>query len=248
MLIGLGIAILAILFGGGGNDLLFSQFDKYVKKVVEDKEKKELIVSEIKEVKSLQKGYLKQTKKFVKEMNKLVHEQSTTKEQFDTFYTTVKDFEIETNNEFVPHRINVQNALTQNEWDEILDRAKKNIAKTEKSSAKSLKSLKKSLDKMEVQILEHVGEDHKVKVTESLKKFTQDFYDTSISVLSYTELDHKVLSSKTASREEIDGLLNDYADSWMKLLGIFADLHNELAEIVPEDEWKPVAKQLINAY
>ncbi len=63
MLIGLGIALIAILFGGSQSNLLFTEIDSYVKKNVDDKERKELVLSEIKAVKETPKELPKENKK-----------------------------------------------------------------------------------------------------------------------------------------------------------------------------------------
>ncbi len=67
MLIGLGVLVFAILFGGPQNDLILTQIDKYVKKEVVDDNRKTIVITELKEVKKIQKTYNKKTKKHTKD-------------------------------------------------------------------------------------------------------------------------------------------------------------------------------------
>ena len=110
-------------------------------------------------------------------MGRLINNHATTKEEFDTYFATVVDFERETDAELIPKRIFVQNTLTQQEWDKILMAAKKKINKNNKSNDKSLKSVRKALDKLEQDILKHTDETNKKEVLSILADFDEKFYE-----------------------------------------------------------------------
>jgi uncharacterized membrane-anchored protein YhcB (DUF1043 family) len=244
MLIGLGIALIAILFGGSQSNLLFTEIDSYVKKNVDDKERKELVLSEIKAVKKLQKNYQKKTKKFTKEMGRLINNHATTKEEFDTYFATVVDFERETDAELIPKRIFVQNTLTQQEWDEIIMAAKKKINKNNKSNDKSLKSVRKALDKLEQDILKHTDETNKKEVLSILADFDEKFYNYCKDVVNYDDTGAKTLRDKNATEEDLLEVVRKNNNKWIELFDIYSNLHGDLVKIIPEDKWKSVAKQL----
>lgn len=244
MLIGLGIAIIAILFGGGHSEMLFTQIDKYVKKNVDDKERKELVISEIKDVKKLQKNYQKKTKKFTKEMGALISNHSTTKEEFDTYFATVVDFEKETDAVLIPKRVKVQNTLTQEEWDDILEAIEKKITKDDKSKDKSLKSVQKALEKVQAQILKHTEETYQNEVSATLNDFSKKFYSNCEEVVNYPEEDKKTLLNKNATEEDLFEVIRKNNKKWIELFDLYSDLHGDLTKIIPEEKWKSVAKQL----
>jgi hypothetical protein len=73
MLIGAGIALYLLLFmGGAQDDLMIMHGEKYVKKVVVDKDRKGLILAEYKVIKGIQKSYQKMNKKNGKLLKELI--------------------------------------------------------------------------------------------------------------------------------------------------------------------------------
>lgn len=244
MLIGIGLALIAILFGGAQSELLFTEIDAYVRKNVDDKARKELVISEIKDVKKLQKNYGKKTKKFTKEMSELVSDHATTKEEFDTYFAKVVDFENETDAILIPKRVKVQNTLTPEEWDEILAAAKKKIIKDDKSKDKSLESVQKSMEKVQANILKHTDESNKDAVNVILHDFSTKFYSYCEAVVNYPEEDEKTLRNRSATEEELFQVVSKNNKKWVELFDFYTDLHGHLVKVIPEENWKPIAKEL----
>lgn len=248
MLIGLGLIVLSILFGGPQNDLLLSQIGKYAKKEVVDNDRKTLVLTEIKAVKSIQKGYDKTTKGNKKNLKKLVSNQSTTQVEFTELFHILVEYEQKVNNVFVPHRLLVQQTLTQEEWDNILESASRDIEKSKKTTDKRLKSLKKALDKTQKTILKHLADKDKDNASKCLQDFNSYLYDVGEDMLNYNPLEENLLLNKDASAEDLLFVIDNDIKEWEKILGKLADLHVTLAKIVPENEWSAVAKQINKIY
>ncbi len=246
MLIAAGIAAFLVIFlGSPQNDLLLSKMPKYVKKIVVDKDTKQLIIKEVKETNKLQKAYQKRTKKYVKELNKLVENQSTSEEEFTKYFKGVVDYELETNKVFIPHRIAVQQALSQEEWDKIIEAGQKEFKKGKKANDKKLEKLKKKFDKTALAILKQVDDEKdKEAITNTLKSFNTNMMTLGTEIIRKNPYEQEILLNKDASEDDLFKVINEDNKQWMQSFDIFTALFIDLSNNVPEDNWKPVAKQL----
>ena len=245
MLIAAAIAVLAILFGAPQNDLLILKLSKPVKQIVVDPDKKTEILSEIKDVKNLQKVYDKKTKVFTKELRVLAMDQSTDKAAFDAFYATVVEYEINTNKTFIPHRIAIQENMTQEEWDAVISATSKAIKKSKKSNDKILNKFKKTLDKFETNIQKNiVDQDRKEKAGVYVKEFSTSLYDIVVKILEYDQTEEKILLDNEATYAELESLMEESNKEWMSSFVGLSTLHAELAALATADEWKHIAKEL----
>ena len=245
MLIGAALAILAILLGGPSNDLLILKLAKPVKQEVVDLDKKEEILNEIKAVKKLSKTYNKKTKVFTKELRQLAMDQSTEKAAFDAFYATLVEYEIEANKSFIPHRIAIQENMTQEEWDAVISSTTKAIKKSKKSNDKVLAKYKKTLDKFESNIQKSFeNQDSREKAGLAAEEFSTSIYDLVVKILDYDQSEEKVLLNNKATYEDLEALVEESNAQWMDSFVGLSSLHAELAGLAAAHEWKSVAKEL----
>ena len=245
MVISLILAALMIILGSQQNDLLILKIRKPVKKVVVDVDRKAEILSEIKAVKKLYKTYGKKTKDFTKQSEKLLIDQSTDRETFDSFYNSVVEYEIEVNKEFIPHRIRIQDNISQEEWEEILIAAAKAYKKQQKSGQKALTKLKKHLNKMRERMMNHVKDPgRREKAGVHLEEFSGLVYDFAIQIVEYDHFEEEILVNKNATEDELSSIVERTNKQWIKIFDALSILHAELAALVTADEWKSVAREL----
>lgn len=245
MLIALGLAIVAILFGAPQSDLLLSNMDKYVKKIVVDKNVKKQILYELKDVRKLEKTYQKRTKKYVKELKSLAHNKNTSKEQFAAYFEELVNYELETNKQYIPHRVAVQNALSEDEWDKIIDAGSKEFKKGKKANDKRLDKLKTELNKIEKNITKHIDDKKNKALAENiLSTFNADMYGLAVEIIRKNPYEQEVLLNKNASEEDLFSVINEDNKQWMEMFVAFSALHKDLSELVPSEKWKPVSKEL----
>lgn len=244
MLIGLAIVIFAFLFGGPQNELLLSNMDKYAKKVIVDKDTKKLVISEVKAVNKIQKQYQKETKKQVKQLNKLVVNQNTSAQEYASFFSGVVEYNLELNNEFIPHRLTVQKSLSENEWESILEEGKKEFKKSKKVSQKRLDKFKKELAKSEEKILKSIdntGDRDIAKI--KIMEFNKGMTEAAISLLDKNPYNQQILLNKDASEANLMEVINHDIEEWSKMFEVIKTLHLELSQLVPEENWKIVSKE-----
>ena len=246
MLIGAGIALYLLLFmGGSQNDLLILHGEKYVKKVVAEKDRKELILAEFKSISKLQKEYQKVNKQNTKYLAGLVTDYGTDKATFDEFFKKLAEEEGATNEKFNTYRSSIQEQLTQEEWDQVMDHIQKSIAKDEKTAGKSFATFEKDLEKMKSKILDILNEDfRREKAEASLDDFITTVKKSGEEILKYAPEEKEMLQKKETSKAELNKLGDDIIGQWIELLNAVADLHGDLKKVTTEEEWKSVSKWL----
>lgn len=244
MLIGIGIALLAIIFGGSDKSLLLSDVDKYVKKEIQDKDRKGIIQQESKAVAKLDKAYAKKTKKNTKKLTAMVSNQGTGLDEYEVFFTELIKYEIESSEAYIVHRITVQETLTSDEWLVMLSEASKDIKKSEKNNAKLLEEFKKGLTKSKDRLILAIPAAKVEEAEVDIIKFNEAMYAFAEGLLETNQAEDELLTNQAATRADLLKVIEVDNMRWTGLLNGFAVLHNDLAKIVPEEEWKPIAKEL----
>jgi len=244
MLIGLGIALIAIFFGGSDKSLLLSDVDKYVKKEIQDKDRKAIIEQESKAVAKLDKAYAKRTKRHTKELVAMVSNHNTSLDEYEVFFAELMAYEIESSESYIVHRITVQETLTNDEWMVMLAEANKEIKKAEKSNAKLLVEFKKGLAKSKDRLLMAIPPDKVEEAELATIKLHKVMYDFAEELLESNQLEDQLLTSQGATEADLLKVIDLDNTRWLGLLNGFAQLHNNLSEIVPEGNWKPIATEL----
>jgi hypothetical protein len=244
MLIGAGIALYLLLFmGGAQDDLMIMHGEKYVKKVVVDKDRKGLILAEYKVIKGIQKSYQKMNKKNGKLLKELIKNYQTDETTFKSFFEKLAEDEEQVNDQFFSHRLIIQEKLTQEEWDEIMDKIQKSVSKDEKTVGKSLRSFEKDLAKMKSKILDVLNEDfRKDKAEAAINEFIESVKKSGKEIVEYAPDEKELLLEKNTSKKELDQLGDEIINQWLELLNAVATLHNELHDIATEEEWPKVSK------
>jgi len=245
MLISAGIiALFAIMFLGGHNDLNLSAIEKYVKKEVVDETRKNEIKVELKKVKELQKSYNKQTKANEKKLSQLISTYQATEEDFNKLFDELVAYENEVGEKFIPIRIKVQNLITTEEWDRILVSMQKDLKKDRKTQEKEFKKFKSKLEKGKTRILDHVD----IGNYETAEKLLEDFNQSMIAfveeILNMDPEEQKKRMIKIDGEVEFKSLIQDDIEEWLGLLQAVSDMNIELKTMVPEESWKSVSKEI----
>jgi hypothetical protein len=244
MLIGAGIALYLLLFmGGAQDDLIIMHGEKYVKKVVVDKNRKGFILAEYKAIGKLQKSYQKMNKKNGKQLEALIKNFQTDEKSFKSFFEKLAEDERQVNEQFFSHRLVIQEELTQEEWDKIMGNIQKSLSKDEKATGKTLANFEKDLAKMKAKILAVLNEDfRKDKAEGYINEFIASVQKSGKEIVEYAPEEKDILLEKTTSKEELDKLGDEKIGAWLHLLDAVATLHLKLSEISTEEEWKTISK------
>ena len=111
---------LLILGGGGGDTPMPGDFDKYVKKVVVEKDRQKEVLVATKEMKSITKAYAKQAKALSKEGYELNRSYNTTDAQLEELANRFRDQRHELEVDLVEQRLKITEIMTKEEWDAVM--------------------------------------------------------------------------------------------------------------------------------
>jgi hypothetical protein len=229
--------------GGAQEDLIIIHGEKYVKKVVMDKDRKGLILAEFKSIKKLQKSYQKMNKKNGKQLETLIKNYQTDEKTFTAFFQKLAEDEKQVNEQFFTHRLVIQDKITQEEWDEIMGNIQKSVSKDDKTAGKTLSNFEKDLSKMKTKILAVLNEDfRKDKAEGYINEFIASVQRSGKQIVEKGPEEKEILLNKNTSREELDKLGDEKIGAWLDLLDAVATLHLKLGEISTEEEWKTISK------
>ena len=245
MLIGIATLLMS-LFAGGSLDVFYiDKIEPGVKKEVVDKDRKKELQGNLKEYTKKVKEFNKVRKNQLKELRKKNLDRSTTEEWYVDFYKTRLQERIDLQKEFIKQRLELQEMVTDIEWDAIMSKASYQTTKlAEKEQRKEMK--KKGENAFSVQekaIVENVADQESrmilldaLTVFETLYNQIQDSYE-NINVNESV-----FLADKNATEEEmiiLAGLLNEQRISMYEGYTVFLmAMHNNTTD----EEWKPIMK------
>ena len=89
MIIGGLIALFSIFFGGPEVSLFVEDFDKQAKKHIEDKVRKDLVITQLKEYNTFVEAHKKRNKSFVKDLDAMIMDPLVTQKSFIIFFESV---------------------------------------------------------------------------------------------------------------------------------------------------------------
>ena len=245
MLIGIATLLMS-LFAGGSLDVFYiDKIEQGVKKEVVDKDRKKELQGNLKEYTKKVKEFNKVRKNQLKELRKKNLDRSTTEEWYVDFYKTRLQERIDLQKEFIKQRLELQEMVTDIEWDAIMSKASDQTTKlAEKEQRKEMK--KKGENAFSVQekaIVENVADQESrmilldaLTVFETLYNQIQDSYE-NINVNESV-----FLADKNATEEEmliLAGLLNEQRVSLYEGYTVFLmAMHVNTTD----EEWKPIMK------
>ncbi len=118
----------------------------------------------------------------------------------------------------------MQETLTDQEWNEIVDAAKKKIKKDDKTKTKSLDAFNKNLDKIKTRILKSVTTENKDKATQAINRFNDKVMGFAEDIFASDQQEREILMKREATKEELMVVINDDIQSWLILFDEFSTL------------------------
>lgn len=249
MLIGAGIITLitVLLLGGKQNELIFIDFQKEAKTVVQDESRYSDIKDINKEFEALKKDYGKKGKNFAKEFKALLGDQATTLENFTHYLDEVIKLEEVSGEQYIAIREKVQDRMTEAEWNEMMDNLTKEIEKTSEKTEKTLSKYNGQMSGFSESILKSVDkEETKIALEASLNTFEERAMVLAEKMVVYDEREIQVLKSYKPSTKELNGVLLDYNNELKEFYTLIFELHQNLAKETSAKEWKRLSKELLN--
>jgi len=243
------LALLTLLFGSGSFELFFvHDFEKGVKEIVLDKDRKKEILSDIKEVKSVAKEYEKLRKAEFKEFKELNNSRTASADDFMKFFTEIQTQRVAHQSSISDFRVEINKKLEQSEWDSILAFSTKSI---EEEIAKAQKKSEKKKDKPKEKPFENTRETLTEVITDSekekniivqLDELVNDM-DKLQKDVNGMFADHKdIFSQKDASKSDLQTLSKSVNNIRKEFYDELTSFHFALKENTNDEEWNTIIK------
>ncbi|MCU4157034.1 hypothetical protein J1N10_13675 [Carboxylicivirga sp. A043] len=240
--------LIKLLFGGGADEYLIPSIEKYSKKNF-DKEAKTIVVTTLHEHQADTKLFYKAQKKRIKTFHQQRQEKDIESEHFDEFYSqTISGFERLDSLSIVRRQIIIQH-FSEQQWDEAMVKASKNLEKYLKQKHKTRHKLNKSIARFSSRVerlIANKGINPKtLEIVNHFETITNQYLDDYDELqedlthywLNYT-IDEQVLKAKM---QQAIAIRKDYNSN-------FKTTFFELLEILNEKEWLMIRKQFNRIY
>jgi len=245
------VATLSLLIGmllGGSNIPVFIVEDlpKEIKRNIDDKERKNEILSILKVYEKEFKNSQKSLDKLKKKMKKLNLDRNSKKDSIYKVLNDASDIWEKLQASGIDNRISVQEMLTQEEWEMIISRSIDEMSKKEvKNLEKEHKNFNKEYDKLQRAIANQITNPERLKIID------QAFLDFKILLKDYIQANkEKTLryndefQNLNATKSDLTEAMSFVDESRTKLFDGIVKLHFELTEITTEEEWNKIAKSV----
>ena len=245
------VATLSLLIGmllGGSNIPVFivEELPKEIKRNIDDKERKNEILSILKVYEKEFKNSQKSLDKLKKKMKKLNLDRNSEKDSIYQVLNDASDLWEKLQASGVDNRVLVQEMLTQEEWEKIISKSIDELSKKEvKNLEKEHKNFDKEYDKLQSAIAKQITNPERLKIID------QSFLDFKILLKDYIQSNKEktlryndVFQNLNATKSDLAEAVSFVDESRTKLFDGIVKLHFELTEITTEEEWTKIAKSV----
>jgi len=243
------LALFALLFGSGSFELFFiHDFEKGVKEIVLDKDRKKEILSDIKKAKSVAKDYEKHRKEEFKAFKELNASRTASAEDFMKFFDEIQNQRVAHQSTISDFRVEVNKKLEQSEWNSILEFSKKSVEKKlstakKKSEKKKEKSKEKPFENTRETLTEVITDSGKEKnIIVQLDELVSDM-DKLQTGINGIFVNHKdIIGQKDASKSDLEILSKSINKVRKEFYDELTSFHFALKENTNDEEWNTIIK------
>lgn len=139
MIIGIATLIMT-LFGGGSLEVFYiDKIEQGVNKYVTDKDRKKELQANFKDYSKTYKAAAKEASKHMKEFKKQNLDRTVQLSWYEDFFVLALKRRVETQTEYIQYRLDLQETLTDKEWDQIMNMAEDAEEKQREKQARKKK-------------------------------------------------------------------------------------------------------------
>lgn len=247
MIIGLA-TLITILFFGGTNEVFFlDKIEKGVKEYVEEKDRKNEILEDLKKSKKVFKEFTKIEKKKFAEWKSMYQDQNTSEQDFHNFFSELEKARISVQNQVIEERILILAKIQEDEWESIV---KYSGDKFDKAKEKALKkSEKKGPEVMFLKtrkVISEVSTDDKKETLlidglDNLSMAFESFYD---SFKSINVRENQILIDKQADKESIHEIKQELNEARKSCFEQVIGFHSLVKANTNSEQWEKIMKAL----
>ena len=239
--------LVSILFGGGSMEVFFiDKIEKGVNIYVTDKDRKKELHGYFKEYKKAHKSWNKEIRKDLKKFKKQNLDRTVPISWYEDFFKKRLDQTAEIQANFIDYRINLQNAINDDEWAQIIELASsaemKEQEKEEKEARK--KSDKNLLDNLKQTVNENIFHpDSKREIQAAWNIFKENYEQIVVTYDNINVEDNEVIVNKYVSEEALEAIVVKVGSIRAELYEACIDFLAVLKENSSNEEYKSIMKE-----
>ena len=235
------IALLSMLFGSEQYFLL-DKIEKSVKKMEIEKERKNELLTDLKDSEKFIKEFYKLRKGKFKELRGMYASRNTSETEFESFFNMRSAERADFQQTAISRRIQVADKFTQEEWDKIIELSAENVLAVQEKAGK--KKVKDPISSIVNTINKTISEEAKAsKAISVLKDFELQLNALAEQISSMNALDDNVINKKNSTFEEIEERANAGNVLRKKLFQEISIFHFEMKTLTTQKEWDKIMKE-----
>ncbi|AZQ64917.1 hypothetical protein EI427_22075 [Flammeovirga pectinis] len=228
-----------------GDEYIIPNFEKYVKKHIDDKEKVKAIVAIVKESADIRKEANKKDKFNRKELNQLFVKRTTTTLEFDVFYDSVIAHKTAIRKTNIEVLSKSQEIISEEEWGKFIPDLNADIEKLqEKSDEKLIKTAKYFTQVKKTIQAVILDKDREKQATLAFDSFELVLNHSYQSIIDKVCDKNSILYHYNITDEEYEKVNNYLNKVTREVFDAYSVLHKELVDATTEDEWDHFSKKL----
>jgi len=243
------LALLTLLFGSGSFELFFvHDFEKGVKEIVIDKDRKKDILSDIKEIKSVVKEYDKLRNSEFEEFKELNTSRTITADEFTEFFTEIRGQRIANQSAIIDFRVVITEKIKPSEWDSILAFSNRSVEEEIAADKKNVekkknKSPKKPFEDTRQTLTDVMSDSDKEKnIINGLEELVSSMDVLQKEINRAFEIHQDVIAQKGATNSDFKKLTQNINKVRKEFYDGLTSFHFTLNQNTNDEEWKAIIK------
>ena len=250
MLIALAFSLISRMFGGGPEEIFqVPKLEKEIKSHVENQDFQKQLLTLTKAAKKEIKSFNKSRVKKMKAMKKANASREFSKAMMAELYMTYHNERLKMQSSMLAKRLEFQALMTENEWNNVIEKAvfpsDKVIKSSNKSDFKEAEKIDKLFSEIQEAINKNISEtENREKVLTQLDSFekTIDEFVSMSQELNYQ--DSELVRKKTATAGELKNLYQQQNDLRVKGAMEFFSFREAAIKNTTDKEWKDIVAEL----
>ena len=240
--------IIAALFGGGSLEVFYiDKIEKGVSKYVTDKDRKKELHGYFKEYQKTHKSWNKRKEKDLKEFKKQNLDRAVSVSWYEDFFKKRLDQTAEVQADFIDYRINLQNAINDEEWAQIIDLASSNEMKEQEKAEKQAnkKKGKDLMDNLRQIAADNIVDPDSKRKIEAAWNILKEKNDEIVETYDHINVaDNEVLVNKNVTEEEMEAIVVKLGSIRAKLYEAYVDFIVVSKDNTSDEEYKSIMKEV----
>jgi hypothetical protein len=199
------LALIALLFSGGVNEIFFiDKLEKGVKEYVIDKDRQKDILVDLKTTKKQIEDFNKDRKSQFKKFKELYKDHSTNDEDLQSFFDQLQAERLMFQDKIVDYRLSIFNKITDDEWNSIIEYSETSVDKKIEKEQKKKSTNEVAFEKTRKAIISSVYDLNKQKeIINGIDDMIDTFEGLGVKIESINVKENKILKQKDAKKKSL---------------------------------------------